>query len=143
MIAAEKLHPRKRNVGPLIYFSCWYRSAARALLRGHTVESEMFDMTTVAFSEIWGFAVLVSIQTPLLIVELLNDLYNCIDDLVSKYDVYKVETIKDSYMVSWSYVTFGLQSIVLTHVRFSWLAEYLTETVTLTFHKLGYFAATS
>lgn len=79
-------------------FGC-YRHLAAALTQGREIQPEGFDRVTVAFTSIADFPDIASASQPSEIVKLLNDLYSMFDSALDRYDVYKVETIADSYMV--------------------------------------------
>ncbi|CAL1543500.1 unnamed protein product, partial [Lymnaea stagnalis] len=75
------------------------RSVSEKLKQGQPIDPETYDMVTIYFSDIVGFTSLSAGSSPLEVVALLNALYSEFDGAIENFDVYKVETIGDAYMV--------------------------------------------
>lgn len=76
------------------------KSIASLLKDGQTVEPEFFESITVFYSDIVGFTSLSSESSPMEVIDFLSDLYLCFDETLEHYDIYKVDTIGDAYIVA-------------------------------------------
>jgi len=58
------------------------------------------DAASILFADVVDFTPMAAAMTPLRLVDLLNEVFQCFDDLVEKYDLEKIKTIGDCYMVA-------------------------------------------
>jgi class 3 adenylate cyclase len=75
------------------------RSVVERLRSGGLVDPESFESVTISFSNLSGFAEFAAKSTPYKVVTFLNQSHSLFDNVVFNFEVYKVETINDSYVV--------------------------------------------
>ncbi|KNC97834.1 uncharacterized protein SPPG_06831 [Spizellomyces punctatus DAOM BR117] len=76
------------------------RHVAEELKAGRTPEPAAFENVALFFTDIYGFKELANRSSPRQIVALLNRMYIAFDEVIARFpDLYKVETVMDSFMV--------------------------------------------
>ena len=96
--AYQKLEEEKAKSENLLLNILPYLIAQR-LKAEQSVIADHFPCVTVMFADIVGFTELSSQVAPQQIVVLLDDIFSRFDRLTEKYDIEKIKTIGDAYMV--------------------------------------------
>ncbi|MDY6991899.1 MAG: adenylate/guanylate cyclase domain-containing protein [Pseudomonadota bacterium] len=72
---------------------------AQRMKQGETMIAEHFDAATILFSDIVGFTQMAAMTTPTALVEILNRIFSEFDYIADKFNLEKIKTIGDAYMV--------------------------------------------
>ncbi|CAK9825073.1 Head-specific guanylate cyclase [Anthophora retusa] len=96
---------------------------AKRLWLGETIEAKTYPEVTMLFSDIVGFTEICSTATPMMVINMLQNLYEQFDSFCGQLDVYKVETIGDAYCVAC-----GLHRNTYIHAaQIAWMALKMIE----------------
>ena len=75
------------------------KAIAERLKRGESTIADSFDDVTVLFGDIANFTKLSADLSPAQLVEILNRIFSVFDELADKYNLEKIKTLGDAYMV--------------------------------------------
>jgi adenylate cyclase len=91
---------RERQKSENLLLNILPRSIAQRLKEDQSVIADYFHSTTVLFTDIVGFTKLSENLTPAELVQFLNQIFSSFDNLVEKYQLEKIKTVGDAYMVA-------------------------------------------
>ena len=76
------------------------KEISEALKTDRSAIAAHYDSVSVLFADVVEFTPMAATMPPLHLVGLLNEVFQCLDDLVEKYELEKIKTIGDCYMVA-------------------------------------------
>ena len=76
------------------------REISEALKADRRTIAAHYDNASILFADVVEFTPMAAEMTPLDLVNLLNEVFQCFDDLVENHDLEKIKTIGDCYMVA-------------------------------------------
>ena len=95
----KRLVEYERARADRVLYNALPMSIANELKNNNVVKAEKYQRMTVLFVDIVGFTKFSAARTPDAVVQVLNDIFSEFDALVDRYDVEKIKTIGDAYMV--------------------------------------------
>jgi class 3 adenylate cyclase len=98
-VTAERQLLRLHRENERLLLNILPEEIAERLRRGETVIADRFDDVTLLFADIVGFTEMSSTMSATELVSVLNEVFTAFDDLVDRYELDKVKTIGDAYMV--------------------------------------------
>lgn len=76
------------------------KEVAQILKHESRTIADHYDVASILFADMVNFTPMSTEMTPVAMVELLNEIFTHFDNLVEKYDLEKIKTVGDCYMVA-------------------------------------------
>ncbi|CAH8459714.1 unnamed protein product [Schistosoma rodhaini] len=97
---ARKLDEQRKKTYQLLE-QCLPKEVAQQISQGKHASETMkaYDSVTICFTKVVNFSNYSSRMCPHKIVDILNQMYTLYDSMTESHNVYKIETINDSYML--------------------------------------------
>lgn len=97
--AFDALHIEQQK-GETLLLNILPKEIAAILKNDNRTIADHFDGVTILFADIAGFTPMSAGMAPVEVVDMLNEVFSHFDTLAEKYDLEKIKTIGDCYMVA-------------------------------------------
>jgi guanylate cyclase len=97
---ALRLLRREQEISENLLLNILPKEIVAILKNGSRTIADHYDGASILFADMVNFTPLSAAMAPAEMVDLLNEVFSYFDSLVEKYDLEKIRTIGDSYMVA-------------------------------------------